>query len=250
MIKSKILNKYKNINHGFFNSVGGNSTGIYKSLNCGIGSKDKKINVQKNLDIVCKNIECNKNNLILLSQAHTSKVFYLKKNRKKKIIGDGLITKKSGMALGILTADCAPILFYDPKKKIIGAAHAGWKGAYKQISKKIIKIFEKKGSNKKDINAIIGPCISQKNYEIKNDFKEKFIKQNQKNKTYFKTIKKKIFFSLHDYIADQLRSLGIKNLEIIKKDTYNLKNNFFSSRRSSKEKNNDYGRNISLIMIK
>ena len=76
MIKSKILKKYKNINHGFFNRIGGNSTGIYKSLNCGIGSKDKKTNVQKNLDIVCKNIKCNKNNLILLNQVHSSKVFY------------------------------------------------------------------------------------------------------------------------------------------------------------------------------
>ena len=250
MIYSKKLRQFKNISHSFFNSKGGYSTGIYKSLNCGFGSNDKKINVRKNLKIVSKKIGCKISNLAFLNQIHSNKFYFIKKKTKKKLKGDGLITNKRGLAIAILTADCAPILFYDNKKKIIGAAHAGWKGAYKQISKKIIKIFEKKGSNKKDINAIIGPCISQKNYEIKKDFKEKFIKQNQKNKTYFKTIKKKIFFSLHDYIADQLRSLGIKNLEIIKKDTYNLKNNFFSSRRSSKEKNNDYGRNISLIMIK
>ena len=250
LIKSKILNKYNNINHGFFNRTGGNSKGIYKSLNCGTGSQDKKKNVQKNLDIVCKKIGCNKNHLILLNQMHSSKVFYLNKNRKKKIKGDGLITNKSGIALGILTADCAPLLFYDPKQKIIGAAHAGWRGAYKKISKKIINIFEEKGSSAKDINAIIGPCITQNNYEIKNDFKRKFIKQNQKNRLYFKLIKNKIFFSLQDYIANQLTNLGIKKLEIIKKDTYNLKNNFFSSRRSFKEKNHDYGRNISIIMIK
>ena len=250
MIKSKILKEYKNINHGFFNRIGGNSTGIYKSLNCGLSSLDKKQNVQKNLDIVCKKIGCKKNHLIVLNQVHGSKVFYLNKNRKKKIKGDGLITNKSGIALGILTADCAPLLFYDSKNNMIAVAHAGWKGAYKQISKKIIKNFVKKGSSIQDINAVIGPCIAQNNYEIKNDFKKKFIKQNQKNRIYFKSVKNKFFFSLQDYIADQLIRLGIKKLEIIKKDTYNLKNNFFSSRRSIKEKNHDYGRNISLIMIK
>ena len=133
---------------------------------------------------------------------------------------------------------------------MIAVAHAGWKGAYKQISKKIIKNFVKKGSSIQDINAVIGPCIAQNNYEIKNDFKKKFIKQNQKNRIYFKSVKNKFFFSLQDYIADQLIRLRIKKLEIIKKDTYSLKNNFFSSRRSIKEKNHDYGRNISLIMIK
>jgi len=250
LIKSKILNNYNNINHGFFNRTGGNSKGIYKSLNCGIGSKDKKKNVQKNLDIVCKKIGCNKNHLILLNQVHSSKVFYLNKSKKTKIKGDGLITGKRGIALGILTADCAPLLFYDHEQKIIAAAHAGWKGAYKKISKKIISTFKKKGSNTKNINAIIGPCITQDNYEIKNDFKRKFIKQNQKNRIYFKSIKNKIFFSLQDYIASQLKNLGIKKLEIIRKDTYNLKNKFFSSRRSFKEKNHDYGRNISIIMIK
>ena len=250
MIKSKILKEYKNINHGFFNRIGGNSTGIYKSLNCGLSSLDKKQNVQKNLGIVCKKIGCKKNHLILLNQAHTSKVFYLNKNRKKKIKGDGLITNNRGLALGILTADCAPLLFYDPKNNMIAVAHAGWKGAYKQISKKIIKIFVKKGSRMQNINVVIGPCITQNNYEIKNDFKKKFIKQNRKNRIYFKSVKNKFFFSIQDYIAGQLIKLGIKKLEIIKKDTYNPKNNFFSFRRSFKEKNYDYGRNISLIMIK
>jgi len=250
LIKSKILKEYKNINHGFFNRIGGNSTGIYKSLNCGLSSLDKKQNVQKNLGIVCKKIGCKKNHLILLNQTQTSKIFYLNKNRKKKIKGDGLITNNRGLALGILTADCAPLLFYDPKNNMIAVAHAGWKGAYKQISKKIIKIFVKKGSRMQNINVVIGPCITQNNYEIKNDFKKKFIKQNRKNRIYFKSVKNKFFFSIQDYIAGQLIKLGIKKLEIIKKDTYNPKNNFFSLRRSFKEKNYDYGRNISLIMIK
>ena len=161
-----------------------------------------------------------------------------------------MITDKRGIALGILSADCAPILFYDPKKNIIAAAHAGWKGAYKKIVIKIIKNFLKNGSFVKDLQVAIGPCIAQNHYEVKNDFKKKFIKQSPKNIIYFRATKNKIFFSLRDYIKDQLVNFGIKNIEIIKEDTYNRNNNFFSSRRSLKNKKNDYGRNISIIMIK
>jgi len=250
LIKSKILNQFKNIEHGFFDKKGGKSSGIYKSLNCGSGSFDKKINIKKNLNIVLNKIKYKKKNLILLNQMHSNKFYYLKKNPKKRLKGDGILTNYRQIALGILTADCAPILFYDPKKKIIGAAHAGWRSAYKRITKKIINFYLKNGSNLKDIYIVIGPCISQKNYEVKNDFKKKFVKQNSNNKKYFKSKAKKIFFSLKDYIAGQLKEFGIKNIEIIKKDTFNVKNNFFSARRSLKNKNNDYGRNISIIMIK
>ena len=250
MIKSKILNQFKNIEHGFFDKKGGKSSGIYKSLNCGSGSFDKKINIKKNLNIVLNKIKYKKKNLILLNQIHSNKFYYLKKNLKKRLKGDGILTNYRQLALGILTADCAPILFYDPKKKLIGAAHAGWRGAYKKITKKIINFYLKNGSNLKDIYIVIGPCISQKNYEVKNDFKKKFVKQNLNNKKYFKSKANKIFFSLKDYLAGQLKEFGIKNIEIIKKDTFNVKNNFFSARRSLKNKNNDYGRNISIIMIK
>ena len=114
----------------------------------------------------------------------------------------------------------------------------------------IINFYLKNGSSLKDIYIVIGPCISQRNYEVKNDFKKKFVKQNSNNKKYFNSKDNKKFFSLKDYIAGQLKEFGIKNIEIIKKDTFNVKNNFFSARRSLKNKNNDYGRNISIIMIK
>ena len=117
MIKSKILVKYENISHGFFNNLGGYSTGIYKSLNCGIGSKDNKLNINKNLKKVCQKIKCSKKNLILLNQIHSNKVFSMNKTPKKKPSGDALITSKSKLALGILTADCAPIFIIDSKKK-------------------------------------------------------------------------------------------------------------------------------------
>jgi len=250
MIKSKRLKKFKNINHGFFNSVGGVSSGVYKSLNCGIGSKDIKKNVIKNLKIASKKIGIKKNKLILLNQIHSNNIYYLNKILKKKLVGDGLITNVKGLGIGILTADCVPILFYEPKKNIIGAIHAGWKGAYKKIVKKMINYFKKKGSKINDICAVIGPGISQNNYEIKDDFKSKFLNQDIKNKKYFIKYKNRIFFNLKDYIFDQLRNCGVNNIEIIKKDTFNTKNKFFSARRSLKNKIDDYGRNISIIMIK
>ena len=250
MIKSKLIGKQKNITHGFFNKLGGYSKGIYESLNCGKGSKDNKQNVNQNLIKVCKKIRCSKKNLILLNQIHSNKVFSVNQIPRKKILGDALITSKSKLALGILTADCAPIFIIDPKKNIISAIHAGWKGAYKRIIFKTIYKLKKKGCNIKDLHAVIGPCISKQSYEVKKDFLDKFMIQNKKNKRFFTIHKRKIFFSLNEYILDQLKEIGVKNIEIIKKDTYFYKNNFFSSRRSLKNNFNDYGRNISVIMIK
>ena len=249
MIKSKNLKKFNNISHGFFNNVGGVSSGIYKSLNCGIGSYDRKKNVVKNLKIVSKKIGIKKK-IILLHQLHSKKIFFVNKVSKKNLFGDGLITNTKNVAIGILTADCAPILFFDPKKNIIGAVHAGWKGAYKKIGIKVINYFKKKGSKLNNIFAVIGPCISQSSYEVKNDFKVKFLKQDQKNIGHFKIFRNKIYFDLKGYIYEQLKNAGVNNIEIIKKDTFNTKNNFFSARRSLKKKINDYGRNISIIMIK
>ena len=249
MIKSKELKKFKIINHGFFNSLGGVSSGIYKSLNCGFGSKDKKKNILNNLKIVSKKIGTKKK-IVLLHQMHSNKIHFIKKLSKNKLVGDGLITEIKGLAIGILTADCAPIIFFDSKKNIIGVAHAGWKGAYKKIAQKMIHYFKKKGSKLNDLHAVVGPCISQNNYEIKEDFRKNFLNQNLVNKKYFKKVKKKIYFDLKSYIFQQLKNSGLKNIEIIKKDTFYLKNNFFSARRCVKNKINDYGRNISIIMIK
>ena len=117
MIKSKLLKKFKNIEHGFFNRKGGKSKGVYKSLNCGFGSLDNKTNIKKNIKIVLNKIGMKSNNLILLNQIHSNKIYYSVKNKKKKLKGDGILTNSKGLALGILTADCVPILFYDSKKK-------------------------------------------------------------------------------------------------------------------------------------
>ena len=252
MIKSKKLSKFQQINHGFFDKKGGKSTGIYKSLNCGVGSSDSKKNVLNNLKIVCKKINCSSKNLILLNQIHSSKFYFINKNykfKKKKLNGDALITNVKKIALGVLVADCVPVLIYDKNLKIISAIHAGWKSVYKEIIKKVVKFFIKKGSNTKNLVAVIGPSISEKSYEVQKDFKGKFLKKDKQSKFFFKIRKNKTYFGLNKYVYYHLKKLGIKNLEIIKKNTFDPKNNFFSARRSIQNKENDYGRNISVIMI-
>ena len=252
MIKSKKLSKFQQINHGFFDKKGGKSTGIYKSLNCGIGSSDSKKNVLNNLKIVCKKINCSSKNLILLNQIHSSKFYFINKNykfKKKKLNGDALITNVKKIALGVIVADCVPVFIYDKNLKIISAIHAGWKGVYKEIIKKVVKFLIKKGSNTKNLVAVIGPSISEKSYEVQKDFKDKFLKKDKQSKFFFKIRKNKTYFGLNKYVYYHLKKLGIKNLEIIKKNTFDPKNNFFSARRSIQNKENDYGRNISVIMI-
>ncbi len=250
MFKSKKLSKFKIIRHGFFNRLGGVSKGTYKSLNCGLGSDDKIRDVRKNIEKVCQKIGCNKNNLILLDQIHSNHIHIISKIPKKKLKGDSLITNQKGIALGILTADCAPVFIYDPVNNFISALHAGWKGAYKKIVYNTLRKFKSNGSNLKNLIVVIGPCIGKENYEVRNDFLVKFINQDSSNKKFFKIKKDQIYFSLKDYIKEQLVKSGVKNIEIIRKDTYKLSNNFFSARRSIKNKLHDYGRNISVIMIK
>jgi YfiH family protein len=252
VIKSKKLSRFKNLQHAFFNRKGGKSLGIFKSLNCGPGSSDNKKNVLKNLQIVQKKFKTNLEKIILLKQIHSSKFHFVDKNLKLKnynLEGDALITNKKGFPIAILTADCAPILIYDEKEKMIAAIHAGWKGAFKEIIKRTLNFMIKKGCAPKNITAVIGPCISVKNYEIKKDFIKRFIKKDKKNKKFFKKIQNKNFFNLKKYVHSQLKALNIKKIDIINKDTFNPKNSFFSARRSINHNESDYGRNISVIMI-
>ena len=251
MIKSKKLSRIKDLKHGFFNSVGGKSKDIYKSLNCGPSSKDNKLNIKKNLQIVRKNISKKAKNIFLLHQYHSNKFIYInnKYNNKKKPKADAVITNQKHLPIAVLTADCAPILIYDSKMKMVAAIHAGWRGAYKDIIKKVVKFMIKKGCSLNNMVAAIGPCISIENYQVKEDFKKKFLKKDIKNIIFFKKTKNKNYFSLNKYIHFQLKSLNIKKIDIINKDTFNIKNNFFSARRSISHNENDYGRNISIIMI-
>ena len=253
MIKSKKFSKIKDIEHGFFNSVGGQSKNIYKSLNCGLGSKDKKSDIKKNLQIVRKKISKKAKNIFLLNQCHSNKFIHIdreyKFNHKKKPKADAIITNQKRLPIAILTADCAPILIYESKIKMIAAIHAGWKGALKGIIKKVIKFMMKKGCEMENMTAVIGPTISLTNYEVKQDFKRKFIKKDKKNLIFFKINKNKLYFDLTKYIYSSLRNIKVKQIDILKIDTFDIKNKFFSARRALKFKHNDYGRNISIIML-
>ena len=252
MIKSKKLTKFKSINHAFFNRLGGKSTGIFKSLNCGSGSSDNKRNILKNLKIVSNKVNSKLYKIVLLNQVHSNKFYYISKNSKlnnNKFKGDALITNKIDTVIGVLTADCAPILIYDHNHKMIAAIHAGWRGVHKGIVMNVVKFMVKKGCLPINMTAVIGPCISIKNYEVKQDFIKKFIKKNKKIKVFFKKIKNRNYFSLNKYIYSQLKISGIKNIDTINKDTFDVKNNFFSARRSISRNENDYGRNISIIML-
>ena len=252
MITSKKLIKQKKIVHGFFNRNGGKSSGIYKSLNCGFGSNDKKNDIKKNLKIV-KNRICRKSkNIFLVNQTHSKKFIFINEDykfKKKRNKADAIITNQKNLPIAVLTADCVPILLYDKKKNMIAAIHAGRKGAFKGIIQKVISFMLTKGCKEKNIIAAIGPCISQFSYNVKEDFKKKFLKKDKKNIIFFKDRQNLIYFNLQNYVKSQLKSNKINDIEALKIDTFDKKNNFFSARRSLKLKHDDYGRNISIIMI-
>ena len=247
MYISKKLKRFKKIKHCFFSNRNGYSTGIYKSLNCGLGSKDKKENIQKNLQLVAKKMRVKLENLILMHQTHSNKVIEIKKiNCKKKIYADAMITKMKGVSLGVLTADCVPIILYDSKNEIVGCIHAGWKGAFKDIIKNTIYKIKKISSTSK-IYASVGPCIGLKSYEVDVKFYKKFISKSTKNKIYFSHKNKlKKLFNLRKFVTDKLKNCKV-NVDHVNHDTFTEKNKFFSYRRSCKLKQKDYGRCISTI---
>lgn len=249
MFYSKKLKRFKEIKHCFFSKKNGYSTGIYKSLNCGHGSKDNKKNIQKNLKLVAKKMSVNSENLVLMHQTHSNNVIEIKRmNYKKKIYADAMITKMRGVSLGVLTADCVPIILYDSKNKIIGCIHAGWKGAFKNIIKNTIHKI-RKISSKSKIYASVGPCIGLKSYEVDIKFYKKFILKSAKNKLYFlNKSKSKKLFNLRRYVTDKLKQCKVE-VDQVNHDTFAEKNNFFSYRRACKLKQKDYGRCISTIRM-
>ena len=252
MFFSKKLQKFKNIKHCFFSRKNGVSSGIYKSLNCGLGSDDNKENVLKNIELVSKKIGCKKESIITLNQKHSNKVIYFenKSDIKNKLSGDAIISKARNVGIGILTADCAPIFFYDPKNKIIACVHSGWKGALNGIIKNTVKKFNELNSKNEDLIAVVGPCIKKRSYEVESNFVEKFTFQDKKNDSFFEKINsKKYNFNLRSYINKKITDLNIKNIENIEIDTFSEKEFFYSFRRSCLNNEQDYGRCISVILM-
>ena len=252
MFFSQKLQKFENLKHCFFSRKNGFSKGLYASLNCGLGSDDKKENVLKNLNLVSQKIGCKDELLITLNQTHSNKVVYFEKKSliKNKLPGDAIVTKIRNVGIGILTADCAPILLYDPKKKIIGCIHSGWRGALNGVIQNTIRKFKELDSNIDNLFAVIGPCIRKENYEVKIDFYEKFINQNPKYEEFFKkNVNDKYIFDLRGFINNKISDLNIKNIENIEMDTFAALETFYSYRRSRLNNEKDYGRCISVILM-
>ena len=249
MFYSKKLKKFREIKHCFFTRKGGFSKGFYKSLNCGRGSMDFKNNINRNLRYVSKKMDVKPHNLILMHQTHSNKVLEItKKNLKKKIVSDAMVTKINKIALGVVTADCVPILIYDSKRRIVGCIHAGWKGAFSGIIKNTITKIRKLEPNN-DIYASVGPCIGEKSYEVDLKFFKKFVNKSRKNKKYFSNKNKnKKLFNLRKFVADKLLELKVK-IDHVNRDTFKETNNFFSFRRTTILKQKDYGRCISVIKL-
>ncbi len=249
MFYSKKLRKIKQINHCFFSRKNGFSRGLYKSLNCGRGSNDKKRNIDKNLNYVAVRMNVEKGKLVLMNQTHSNKVIEIKKNNyKKKILADAMISKMKGIALCVLTADCVPVVIYDIKNNIIGCIHAGWKGAYSGIIKNTIDKIKKINSHNK-IYASVGPCIGKKNYEVDTKFYKKFMSKSRKNKIYFSNKNKtKKLFDLRKFVTDNLLKYNVI-VDQINRDTFEEKSNFFSYRRACKLKQKDYGRCVSVVCM-
>ena len=249
MFYSKKFKKFNELKHRFFSRKGGFSKGLYKGLNCGRGSKDKKKNIIMNLKKVAKKMSVKTNHLILMYQTHSNKVIEIKKNNyKKKIHADAMVTKMRGIALGVVTADCVPILIYDRKNKIIGCIHAGWRGAISGVIKNtILKIKKLNFDNK--IYATIGPCIGKESYEVDLKFFKNFVKKSKKNKKFF-TIKNrnKKLFNLREYVANKLTEQNVL-IDHVNHDTFKDRDNFFSYRRSTILHQRDYGRSISTIKL-
>ena len=241
----------RNIKHCFFSRKNGSSKGVYRSLNCGPGSKDKKVNIKNNLNKISKFLNIKSNYLKLMHQEHSSRIIQINKNNvmKKKFYSDALITKLNKIGIGVLTADCVPILLYDRPNQIVGCIHAGWKGAFKDIIKKTVIKIKKVSVKKNNISAAVGPCIGKKNYEVGVKFKIMFLKKFRNSSNCFNKKEGKYLFDLRKFVNLKLRESGIKIIDNIALDTFKNHKSFFSYRRSKLRGEKDYGRCISVIKL-
>ena len=229
--------------HGFFSRNGGISKKYFRSLNCGFVHGEDKYNVLKNRELVCREFSMQLQNLKLVNQIHSSKIIEINKNSLVKN-GDGMITKDTDLILGILTADCAPIIFSG--KQFFGILHVGWKGLFKNIIANLVMILKKKKENISDIICSVGPHITKKSFEVKVDFIKVLDKQKPGLSDLISYKNGKYFFDFSLSIKRELEINGFRKFNILFNDTYSNNKRFFSYR-FSKKKNMICGRQISLI---
>ena len=249
------LSTISEIKHAFFKREGGVSKGLYKALNTGLGSKDISEHIMENRDRAMAFMGMPGHALCTMYQVHGANVIkvlnkneFLSKNHPQ---ADALVTNQKEVVLGILTADCVPVLFADPLAGIIGAAHAGWRGTISGVLSETVKAMEEMGAKRKNIYAGVGPAIAQPSYEVGPNFAAPFIKRDKYNKKFFRPSKRAghQMFDLTGCLINLLKNLDIASINHLNIDTNIEENGFFSYRRAQKRGEPDYGRGLSAIYI-
>lgn len=242
----------RGVRHGFFTRRGGVSTGVYAGLNCGQGSSDQRQAVAINRSRAAEAMGVEPDNLLSLHQHHSADVVVAGDGPwSERPKADGIVTSRPGLALGILTADCAPVLFADADAGVIGAAHAGWRGARGGVLEATIEAMLGEGAALASIAAVIGPTISQRNYEVGEDFFETFADEDPEQARFFANgaAPGKYMFDLPGYVLWRLRRAEIGAASWIRSCTYAEPDRFYSFRRATHLGEPDYGRLISAIAL-
>lgn len=241
------------VQHGFFTRTGGVSTGIYESLNCGPGSADGEANVAMNRQLAMLALGMPDADLVTLHQAHTAEAVTVEHPwpMGQGPRADAMVTRRDGLALGILTADCAPVLFADSGAGVVGAAHAGWRGALNGVLGACVDAMEALGAERESIVAGIGPCIGASSYEVGPEFPEPFLAQAADNEDFFRAAPRAghYLFDLAGFIARRLARLRLGHVETLPADTLADAERFFSARRARVHGEPDYGRLLSVIAL-
>jgi len=247
------LEGFTGIRHGFYTRTGGVSTGIYRGLNCGPGSNDDASAVELNRTRVAISLNVAPENLLSLYQIHSAEALCVSQpwSADARPQADGMATSSPGLALGILTADCAPVLFADPKANVIGAAHAGWRGALEGVTDTTLARMEELGAHRADIIAVVGPCISQANYEVGADLRDAVLARDAANERFFIPSDRDDHwrFDLEAYVLHRLRTADVGVIAGLGECTYADEHRFFSYRRTTHRGETDYGRQISCISL-
>ncbi|MEW2911152.1 peptidoglycan editing factor PgeF [Leisingera sp. JC11] len=238
------------VRHGFFTRKGGASSGIYKGLNCGLGSTDQREAVRINRARVAAAMEVPPEHLSAVHQVHSADVQVVTEPSQERPQADAMVTNVPGLALSILTADCQPVLFSDPGAGVIGAAHAGWRGTLDGVLEATLDAMEGLGARRENTAAVIGPTISQRAYEVGPEFFDDFMMQDDAYARFFANGEgDRYLFDLPGLGLHKLRQAGIGAAEWSRYCTYSDAEKFFSYRRATHAKEADYGRLISCIRL-
>ena len=241
------------VRHAFFTRTGGVSSGLYESLNCGFSSNDEADNVRRNRTCAMAALGCTTDVLITSRQVHGTQVAVVEGPWPpgETPIADGLVTAVPGLALGLLTADCAPVFFVDGRSRIIGAAHAGWRGAIAGILESTVETMIGSGARATRIVAGIGACIGRESYEVGPSFPDPFLEEAADNDKFFRPAARDghHMFDLSGYIRCRLESMELRDVTALDNDTCHEADLFFSYRRSRLHGEHDFGRGLSAILI-